>query len=93
MIDMWISFGEGFLLVFTIDNKESFENIKIKRDLVWKKKHNKKLPMILVGNNQELDNKWKVSYKEAKDLADSLVFNILKLLLKLDSMLRKYLKN
>jgi len=71
MIDMWISFGEGFLLVFTIDNKESFENIKIKRDLVLKKKHNKKLPMILVGNNQELDNKRKVSYKEAKDLADS----------------------
>ena len=27
--------------------------------------------MILVGNNQELDNKRKVSYKEAKDLADS----------------------
>ena len=28
MMDMWINFGEGFLLVFEINNKESFEEIK-----------------------------------------------------------------
>jgi len=71
MLDMWISFAEGFLLVFTIDNRESFEYLKIKRELVLKGKNKKKFPMILVGNNQELEKERKVSYKEAKDLADS----------------------
>ena len=27
MLEMWISLGEGFLLVFSINNKESFELI------------------------------------------------------------------
>ena len=71
MIDMWISFADGFLLVFTIDNRESFEYLKIKRELILKGKNKKKFPMILVGNNQELENERKVTYKEAKDLADS----------------------
>ena len=69
MIDMWLSFAEGFLLVFTIDNKESFENIKTSRELILRYK--KKFPMKLVGNNVELENERKVSYKEAKDLANS----------------------
>ncbi len=40
MIDMWLSFAEGFLLVFTIDNKESFENIKTSRELILRYKKN-----------------------------------------------------
>ena len=71
MLEMWISFADGFLLVFTIDNRESFEYLKIKRELVLKGKNKKKFPMILVGNNQDLEKERKVSYKEAKDLADS----------------------
>ena len=31
MIGMWIGFGEGFLLVFAINDKESFELLKGKR--------------------------------------------------------------
>ena len=71
MLDMWISFADGFLLVFTIDNRESFEYLKTKRELILKSKNKKKFPMILVGNNQELEKERKVSYNEAKDLADS----------------------
>ena len=71
MLDMWISISDGFLLVFTIDNRESFEYLKIKRELVLESKKKNKFPMILVGNNQELENERKVSYKEAKDLANS----------------------
>ena len=68
---MWISFADGFLLVFTIDNRESFECLKTKREVILKSKNKKKFPMILVGNNQELEKERKVSYNEAKDLADS----------------------
>ena len=71
MMDMWISFGEGFLLVFAINDKESFEVIKSKKERVIKGKHNPNVPMILVGNKQDLGSERQVQYKEAKDVADS----------------------
>ena len=71
MMDMWISFGEGFMLVFAIDDKESFDLIKTKRERVLKGKHNEPTPMILVGNKKDLEDKRKVTSEEAKALADS----------------------
>ena len=71
MMDMWISFGEGFLLVFAINDAESFELIKGKHDRVLKGKHGGKCPFVLVGNKQDLENERKVSHADAKSLADS----------------------
>ena len=71
MMDMWISFGEGFLLVFAINDKESFELIKGKRDRVLKGKHGVNCPILLVGNKQDLENERKVTFAEAKELADT----------------------
>ena len=62
-MDMWISFGEGFLLVFAINDKESFELLK--------GKHGAKCPILLVGNKQDLEQERKVQYSAAKALADS----------------------
>jgi GTPase SAR1 family protein len=70
MMDMWISFGEGFLLVFAINDHDSFEILKGKHDRVMKGKHGVKCPILLVGNKQDLDNERQVTMKEAKDLAD-----------------------
>ena len=70
-MDMWISFGEGFLLVFAINDKESFELLKQKHDRVIKGKHGAKCPILLVGNKQDLENERKVQYSAAKALADS----------------------
>ena len=69
-MDMWISFGEGFLLVFAINDRDSFELIKTKRDRVLKGKHLKekqkiKCPILLVGNKQDLVYERKVTYEEA----------------------------
>ena len=71
MMDMWISFGEGFLLVFAINDAESFELLKGKRERVLKGKHGVKCPIVLVGNKQDLENERKVTSAEAKNLADS----------------------
>jgi GTPase SAR1 family protein len=71
MMDMWISFGEGFLLVFAINDSESFELLKVKHERVLKGKHGAKCPILLVGNKQDLDNERKVTHDEAKKLADS----------------------
>ena len=70
-MDMWISFGEGFLLVFAINDSESFELLKVKHERVLKGKHGAKCPILLVGNKQDLDNERKVTHDEAKKLADS----------------------
>ena len=69
MMDMWINFGEGFLLVFAINDKESFSLLRGKRERIIKGKHGQTTPMLLVGNKQDLKDR-QVQYNEAKQLAD-----------------------
>ena len=71
MIDMWISFGDGFLLVFALNDPESFEALKTKHERVMKGSHNETTPLILVGNKSDLENERKVDFQDAKKLADS----------------------
>ena len=71
MMDMWISFGEGFLLVFAINDKESFTLLRGKHDRVLKGKHRVKCPILLVGNKQDLENERQVTYAEAKAQASA----------------------
>ena len=70
MMDMWISFGDGFLLVFAINDAESFELLKGKYERVMKGKHGEPCPIVLVGNKSDLESERKVSTKDAKDLAN-----------------------
>ena len=69
MMDMWISFGEGFLLVFAINEKESFELLKAKHERVIKGKHGVKCPILLVGNKHDLAEERQVTQDEANQLA------------------------
>ena len=71
MIDMWIRFGDGFLLVFAINDKESFELLKSKHERVLKGKHGVKCPILLVGNKQDLEDERIISYDDGKKLAES----------------------
>ena len=70
MIDMWIGFGEGFLLVFAINDRESFELLRGKYERILKGKHQVKCPILLVGNKKDLENERQVTQEEAKSLAD-----------------------
>ncbi len=63
-MDFWISHAEGFLLVFAINEKESFSYIKGMRDRILKAKQGVKYPILLVGNKQDL------TYAEVKTQAD-----------------------
>ena len=69
-MDSWIDYGDGFLLVFSIDNYESFEEIKRRYERIIKRKY-RIFPILLIGNKQDLKNQRRVSYQEAKDLADT----------------------
>ena len=71
MLDQWINVAKGFILVFAIDDQESFDAIKtmIKRI----EKHDKgDLPIILVGNKCDLVNKRKISEQQGEELARSI---------------------
>ena len=71
IMDRWIKKGQGFLLVFSINDYESFERIKRIYDKILRTKQSKICPILLVGNKLDLENERVVSYSEAKELADS----------------------
>ena len=71
MSDMWISLGEGFLLVFSINEKESFELIQCKYHRILKRKHGIEVPIVLVGNRIDSEGEREVSFDEAAELAYS----------------------
>ena len=72
LLDMWLNFGEGFILIFDINNRETFEYIKNLKEKRKKKAFDSmKKPIVLVGNKIILEDKREISYNEAKKLADS----------------------
>ena len=71
MIDEWIKAANGFLLLFAINDKESFESLKAK--VVRIKKNNKgDLPIILVGNKCDLESSREVEKQSAMDYAKTI---------------------
>ena len=71
MIDEWIKAANGFLLLFAINDKESFEALKAK--VVRIKKNNKgDLPILLVGNKCDLESSREVEKQSAVDYAKTI---------------------
>jgi GTPase SAR1 family protein len=62
--------GDGFLLVFDLSNRETFESVKNHRDNVLRvKAEDPNLPIILIGNKSDLQSQRKISQEEAVALA------------------------
>lgn len=71
MLDTWINFAEGFVLVYSIDDRESFESLKEKYDRVVKNKSDDVYSVIIVGNKCDLEDKRKVTKEEGESYAKS----------------------
>ena len=69
MLDSWINFAEGFLLVFAINDKDSFEALASRRDRILKLKKGQNCPIVLVGNKCDLENERAVSQADASEIA------------------------
>jgi GTPase SAR1 family protein len=69
MLDMWINFAEGILLVYAINDREGFESLQKKRDKILKLKKGIKCPILLVGNKCDLESERQVPVEEAKEMA------------------------
>ena len=71
MMDEWIKTADGFLLMFAINDKESFDGLKEK--IVRIKKNNKeKSPIILVGNKCDLAHKREITTQQAVEYAQTI---------------------
>ncbi|KAL6479485.1 ras-related protein Rap-2b [Colossoma macropomum] len=70
MRDLYIKNGQGFILVYSLVNQQSFQDIKPMRDQIVRVKRYERVPMVLVGNKVDLDGEREVAAGEGKALAD-----------------------
>ena len=71
MLDQWISSASGFILVFAINDLETFEALKSKVKRIEKNEADQ-LPIVLVGNKCDLKDQRKVSEQEAEEFAKTI---------------------
>eukprot|EP00800_Vazella_pourtalesii_P022161 TRINITY_DN854_c0_g1_i3.p1 TRINITY_DN854_c0_g1~~TRINITY_DN854_c0_g1_i3.p1 ORF type:complete len:193 (-),score=53.68 TRINITY_DN854_c0_g1_i3:110-688(-) len=72
MREQYMHHGEGFLLVYSIVDRNSFEEIPKLCKTILRVKERPAFPMILVGNKADLEYERVVSYQEGEQQAQSL---------------------
>eukprot|EP00045_Choanoeca_perplexa_P000565 m.14985 g.14985 ORF g.14985 m.14985 type:complete len:193 (-) comp10393_c0_seq1:154-732(-) len=72
MREQYMRTGEGFLLVYSIIDKNSFEEIQGFHNQILRVKDKDTFPMMLVGNKSDLDQERQVSTPEGLELAKQL---------------------
>ncbi|KAI8994617.1 ras-like protein 1 [Pilobolus umbonatus] len=69
MREQYMRNGEGFLLVYSITSRMSFEEITTFYQQICRVKDRDYFPMVLVGNKSDLESDRQVSSLEGRDLA------------------------
>merc|ERR1719494_692228 len=75
MQDQWMREGKGFLLVYSIINKSTFEELDELHRKILRAKDVNKVPLVIAGNKCDLrdaSDPRQVTVKTAKEFADSL---------------------
>lgn len=70
MRDLYIKNGQGFLLVYSIINRQTFADLKPMRAQILRVKGSENVPIILVGNKCDIFDEREVSAHEGKELAE-----------------------
>ncbi|XP_001622936.2 ras-related protein Rap-2b [Nematostella vectensis] len=71
MRDLYIKNGQGFLLVYSLINRQTFADLKPMRAQILRVKGSENVPIVLVGNKSDIYDEREVSVGEAKDLAEA----------------------
>jgi GTPase KRas protein len=69
MQDQWMRDGKGFLLVYNITSKSTFDEVSILHDKILRTKDAEKVPIVLAGNKADLKEERQVPYEEGSRLA------------------------
>jgi len=71
MREQYMRTGEGFLLVYSITSRQSFEEIMTFQQQILRVKDKDYFPIIVVGNKCDLEGERQVSKQEGESLARS----------------------
>lgn len=69
MQDQWMRDGQGFLLVYNIVARPTFDEVSLLYDKILRTKDTDKVPIVLVGNKADLKDQRQVDYTEGAELA------------------------
>lgn len=69
MRDQYMKTGQGFLLVFSLTNKDTFSDCSELRLRILQANDRDRVPLVLVGNKSDMVDERQVTTKEAQDLA------------------------
>lgn len=69
MREQYMRTGEGFLLVYSITSRSSFEEIRTFHQQILRVKDRDRFPVVLVGNKCDLENERVVGYHEGEEMA------------------------
>ena len=69
MQDQWMRDGKGFLLVYNITSRPTFDEVSILYDKILRTKDADRVPVVLAGNKADLKDERQVQYNEGADLA------------------------
>ncbi|KAG7291682.1 hypothetical protein NEMBOFW57_001701 [Staphylotrichum longicolle] len=69
MRDLYMKTGQGFLLVFSIASRASFEELEMLRDDIIRIKDDEDIPIVIVGNKADLEDQRAVDRAKAFSLS------------------------
>jgi len=72
MREQYMRSGEGFLLVFSLTERQSFEEVYKFHKQVLRVKDRDEFPMLIVGNKADMDRQRQVSTADCEDIAKQL---------------------
>ena len=69
MQDQWFRTGQGFLCVYSIISRKSFNELPALRDKILRIKDSNKVPLVLVGNKCDLAEEREITKEEGEEMA------------------------
>eukprot|EP01098_Paradermamoeba_levis_P012307 TRINITY_DN5359_c0_g1_i1.p1 TRINITY_DN5359_c0_g1~~TRINITY_DN5359_c0_g1_i1.p1 ORF type:complete len:191 (+),score=37.21 TRINITY_DN5359_c0_g1_i1:70-642(+) len=69
MRDQYMRTGHGFVVVYAVTSRSSFDEVQSFRDQILRAKDSDKVPLVLVGNKADMERERQVTTTEGQDLA------------------------
>ena len=69
MRDSYMRTGQGFLLVYAITSRSSFDEVSAFREQILRVKDTDEVPFVLIGNKCDLEKDRQITITEGQDLA------------------------
>jgi len=83
---------DGILLVYAVNSEESFNDISKWINKIREFQHNKDFPIVLIGNKIDLENERVINKEQGEKRLKNMNLLLMKLMLKLEKMLKKLFK-